>query len=213
MPTIQQILDDIKSRLPYSTASFPDSQVIDWINTCQGEVYRYMASTEIYEFNTVADQALYSLSTSIAFDMIKMVQVSDSTTIDGTEGYNKYKFAGFEDELSGMQYYKALSNMGLYPTPEGTGYNVKITYESKPTSLSTNTLGTVPDINNEYQDILKFRAMKNIAQSGNAPDVELANNYQREEDSLFNKIKMDYYKRKQRIPRSTWSYKSGWWKG
>ena len=61
MPTVQQILDDIKSRLPYSTASFPDSRVIEWINQCQNEVWRYMASTEIYEFNTVGGQALYTL--------------------------------------------------------------------------------------------------------------------------------------------------------
>lgn len=215
MPTVQQILDDIKSRLPYSTASFPDSQVIDWINICQGEVWRYMASTELYEFDTIASQSLYNLPSNCAFDMIKSVQISNSTVIDGTEGYATYNYAGPDDELSGNKYYDALGQIGIYPKPStsGTGYSVKVTYEASPIQLSTNTLATVPSINPEYQDILKFRAMKNIAQSGNAPDVELANNYQREEDSLFNKIKMDYYKRKQRIPRSTWSYKSGWWKG
>ena len=215
MPTVQQILDDIKSRLPYSTVSFPDSRVIDWMNQCQNEVWRYMASTELYEFNTIASQALYNLPSNCAFDMIKSVQVSNSTIIDGTEGYTTYSYVGPDDELSGNKYYDALGQVGIYPKPStsGTGYSVKITYEASPTQLGTGTLNIVPSINAEYQDILKFRAMKNIAQSGNAPDVELANNYQREEDSLFNKIKMDYYKRKQRIPRSTWSYKSGWWKG
>ena len=215
MPTVQQILDDVRMRLPASTNTFTDGKIIEWFNTCQGEIWRYMASTELYEFDTIASQSLYNLPSNCAFDMIKSVQISNSTVIDGTEGYATYNYAGPDDELSGNKYYDALGQIGIYPKPStsGTGYSVKITYEASPIQLSTNTLATVPSINTEYQDILKFRAMKNIAQSGNAPDVELANNYQREEDSLFNKIKMDYYKRKQRIPRSTWSYKSGWWKG
>ena len=215
MPSVQQLLSDIRTRLPSSTATFTDGMVIGWMNDIQQEIWRYMASTELYEFDTIASQSLYNLPSNCAFDMIKSVQISNSTVIDGTEGYATYNYAGPDDELSGNKYYDALGQIGIYPKPStsGTGYSVKITYEASPIQLSTNTLATVPSINTEYQDILKFRAMKNIAQSGNAPDVELANNYQREEDSLFNKIKMDYYKRKQRIPRSTWSYKSGWWKG
>ena len=215
MPTLQQILDDIKSRLPYSTASFPDSRVIDWINQCQSEVWRYMASTEMYEFDTIASQAIYTLPSNCAFDMIKSIQVSNSTTIDGMEGYTTYEYAGSNDELTGNQYYDALGQIGIYPIPtsDGAGYSVKLTYEASPTQLSAGTLSTVPSINTEYQDILKFRAMKNIAQSGNSPDVELANNYQREEDAIMGKIRIDYYKRKQKLPRKTWNYQDGWWKG
>ena len=216
MPSVSQLLSDIRTRLPASTDTFTDGVVIGWMNDMQNEIWRYMASTEVYEFDTIAGQALYTLPSDCAFDMIKSVQVSNSTTIDGEEGYTTYEYAGSDDELKGSQYYDALNNIGLYPEPssdDGAGYSVKMTYEASPTQLSTNTLTTIPSINTEYHDILKFRVMKNIAQSGNAPDVELANNYQREEDAIMRKIGIDYYKRKQKLPRKTWNYQDGWWKG
>jgi hypothetical protein len=55
--------------------------------------------------------------------------------------------------------------------------------------------------------------MKVIAQSGNNPDVELANNYQQEEAEIMKKIVMDYHKRKFRKPRDTYRRSESWWKG
>lgn len=174
-----------------------------------------MATTELYEFDTVASQAIYSYSSDMKIDMIKSLQVSNSTVIDGTETYTTYEFAGMDDQLIGNQYYDAMGSLGIYPVPStaGSGYNVKVWYESSPVQLSTNTLTTVPSINVEYQDILKFRAMKVIAQSGNAPDIELANNYQAEEDAIMKKIRMDYNKRKYRKPNETYRRSEGWWQG
>lgn len=215
MPTVQQLINDIKTRLPYSTSAFTDSFVIEKMNDFQNEIWRYMASTELYEFDTVASQAIYSMASDMRIDMIKSLQVSNSTTIDGTEGYNAYEFAGMDDEFTSNHYYDALGSLGIYPVPStaGSGYNVKVWYEPSPVQLSTNTLSTVPSINAEYQDILKFRAMKVIAQSGNNPDVELANNYQREEDIIMKAIKSDYYKRKHRKPRSTYPRSQHNWQG
>lgn len=215
MATLQQILDDIRVRLPMSTATFTDTVIIGWINSAQNEIWRYMASTEMASIDVINGQSVYNMESDMRIDMIKSVQVSDSTTIDGTEEYITYDYCGPDDELSGNQYYDALGQIGFYPefsTSEG-GKKIKITYEASPVALSTDTLTTVPSINTEFQDVLKFRAMKNIAQSGNAPDVELANNYQAEEDSIMKKIKMDYFKRRFRKPRKTWDYRANWYKG
>jgi len=215
MPTVQQLLTDIRTRLPASTATFTDGVVIGWMNDTQQEIYRYMASTELYEFDTIASQAIYTLPSNCAFDMIKSVQVSDSTVIDGTETYTTYEYAGPDDELTGNQYYDALGQIGLYPAPtsDGAGYNVKLTYEASPTQLSTNTLSTVPDINVEYQDILKWRALRDMAGSGNNPDMALAAYYQGLYNDIYRRIKTDYFKRKHRKPKETWDYRSGWWQG
>lgn len=216
MPTVQQLLSDVRTRLPSSTETFTDGIIIGWFNDCQNEIWRYLASTELYEFDTIAGQALYNLPSDCAVDMIKSVQVSNSTTIDGTETYTTYEYTGPDDDLSGNQWYDALGQMGIYPTPStatGSGYNVKLTYEASPVQLSTNTLSTVPSINTEFQDILKFRALRDIARSGNAPDVELANNYQADYDEIMKRIWLNYYKRKAKNPRQTWSHKEGWYSG
>lgn len=213
MPTLQQLIDDVDMRLPNT---FTTSQKASFMNDAIQEIWRYMASTELYEFDTIAGQALYAMASDMRIDMIKSVLVSNSTVIDGTEGYEKYWYAGPDDEMSGNSYYDALGNLGIYPVPStatGGGYNVKVFYEPSPVALSTNTLTTVPSINVEYQDILKFRCMKVIAQSGNNPDVELANNYQREEDAIMKKIMMDYNKRKARKPRDTYRRSESWWNG
>jgi len=213
MPSLQELIDDIDARLPNT---YTNTQKISWINDLQNEIWRYMSEEELYEFDTIAGQSIYAMASDMRIDMIKSVLVSNSTTIDGTEGYTTYKYAGPDDEFGSNAYYDALGSLGIYPVPSsdtGSGYNVKVSYEPSPVALSTNTLTTVPGINSEYQDILKFRCMKVIAQSGNSPDVELANNYQREEDALMKKIKTDYHKKKFKKPRNTYRRSESWWQG
>lgn len=215
MPTVSQLLTDIQTRLPYSTNSFTDGTVIGWMNDTQQTIWRYLASTDIYEFDTVGGQAIYTYASDMKPDKIKSVQKSNSTVIDGAEEYITLTYCGPDDELSGNQWYDAEGGIGIYPTPttdEG-GYSIKITYEPAPVALSTNTLSTVPSINVEYQDILKWRVCRDIAASGQHPDVDLANNYAAMYNALFDRIRMDYEKRKARLPRSRWDYGAKWWTG
>lgn len=216
MPTVQQLLNDVRTRLPASTETFTDGVVIGWMNDTQNEIWRYMASTEPFEFDTIAGQALYNMASDMEIDMIKSVQVSNSTVIDGAETYATYDYAGPSDTLSGNRYYDAYGLIGLYPVPSsdvGSGYKVKITYEPSPIQLSTNTLTSIPSINDEYQDILKWRSLRDIAASGNNPDMNLYSFYQGLYEKLFKRIKMDYNKRKAANPRDTYPRSEGWYNG
>lgn len=215
MPTVQQLLDDIRVRLPSSTGTFTDGVVIKWFNATQNEIWKYMASTDLYEFETVASQSIYSYASDMKPDKIQSVMKSDSTTIDGTEGYVTLSRCGYDDELSGDQWYDAEGGIGIYPEPtsDDAGYNIKITYEPSPIQLSTDTLSTVPGISTDYHDILKWRALRDIAASGRNPDIELANNYAANYNALLTEIKMDYAKRKAKQPARKWDYKTGWWNG
>ncbi len=215
MPSVQQLLNDVRIRMPGSTATFTDGVVVGYMNDCQNEIFRYMASTDIYEFDTIASQAIYNMASDMEIDKINSVQMSDSTVIDGTEGYVTYEFTGINETLSGNCYYDALGQIGIYPVPStsGSGYKVKIHYEASPVQLSTNTLSTIPSVNDEYQDILKWRACRDIAGSGNSPDTSLTMYYQGLYDKLFKMIKMDFYKRRAKNPRENYSRSEGWWNG
>lgn len=216
MPTLQKILEDIKIRIPYSTDTLTNSRVIGWINDCQNEIWRYMASTEIYKFNIVAGQSIYNLPLNCKVDMIKSVLVSDSTVDNGNESYTPYKYAGHDDEVEGNIYYEVTDRIGIYPSPStdlGTGYVGMIVYESSPTQLSENSLSVIPDINEEYQDILKWRACRDIAGSGHNPDDHLRDYYNSLYEKLLKKIRTDYYKRKAKNPKENYRRSESWWNG
>lgn len=216
MPTVQQLLTDVGTRLQYSTSAFTDATVIGWMNDTQNEIWKWMASTDQFQFSTVAGQATYDMASDMRLDRIQSVQVSASTVIDGTEQYLTYSFAGQDDELVGNQYFDALGQIGLYPVPStanGTGYNVKITYEPRPVQLSTGTLSTVPSLDTDYQDILKWRVLRDLCFSGRDPDTDLGNNYEALYQEILDRIKMDYYRRRQASPRLQRPYNAGWFRG
>jgi hypothetical protein len=215
MPTVQDLLDDVRRRVPASTDTFTDSVVIGWFQDTQLELWRYMASTEDYEFDTQAGIAIYPMASDMRIDMIKSFLVSNSTVIDGTEEYTTYEFSGQGAELTGYQYYDAFGQLGIYPAPtsDGSGYRVKVFYESAPATLSASETTTVPSINVEYQDILKWKACQDIAGSGNSPDLTNAAYYQALYDRLFLRIKMDYAKRKAQNPSDNYRRSESWWQG
>jgi len=214
MATIGSILSDIALRLPHSTATITDAVKIGWMNDLRDEIFKFAASTQEYMFQQTSGVSEYAMSTNMEFDMIKAVYVSDSTVDTSTAKYTLYPYVGPEDDL-GNNYSKARgSTIGdiLLPTPSTSGVFVKVIYESKLTTLTTSS-SDIPQLNPSFQNIYKFRVMKNICQTGNNPDVELANNYQREEDAIMKKIKQDYYLRKSRKPTDTYKRSESWWSG
>ena len=214
MATVGSILSDVALRLPHSTVAFTDSVKVGWMNDLQNEVWRYAASTKAYSFQLTSGVTDYAMATDMAFDKIKYVALSDSTVNTSTALYTEYPYVGPQETL-GNNYSKAWgSTIGdiLLPIPTTSGYFVKVIYENKPVVLTTSATD-VPSLNSEFHDIYKFRVMKVISQAGNNPDIELANNYQLEEDSMLKKIRMDYHNRNFRKPRDTYRRSEGWSNG
>ncbi len=211
MPTLADIISDINLRLPHSTNSFTDAIKAGWMNQLQYEVWRWLATTNTTSFEATTTSTTYTLSTNIIPDQIKRVRVYDSTGTTG--GYQDYTFADW-DSMEGSNWYIKNTGFGLYPAVTTT-VNVEITHVPKPADLSaTGASTTIPVLDSEFHELYKYRVMKIIAQAGNSPDIELANNYQALEDEMMGKIKMQYYRKKQAMPAGKpWSYKRGWYNG
>jgi hypothetical protein len=153
------------------------------------------------------------MSTDMRFDKIKNVFVSDSTARSSTEEYIEYLSIGTDEEFNGSNFYKAGQGIGVYPTPTSDEESraIKVIYETVPPVFSSTTDTTsVPRISNDYAKILQWNTLKEVAGAGHSPDVEMRNNFESEFQSLLKKLKMDYYKNKQKNSKDKFSYKSGW---
>ncbi len=212
-PTYLSILNDIDYRI---TNVVPSSDKIRWLNDAVRENWKFMASTSIATSTSVAGQAMYAGSTDMRFDKISYVGMSDSTARSSTELYTEYAKAGQDDALSGNSYYKAGGGIGLFPVPTSNEEvrAIKIIYEPLPTVYaSTTDTTTVPKINLDYTGVITTRVVRDIARAGNNPDVELANNYDNEYREQQGKMRMDYYKRKQKNKRDTYPHSEHYWNG
>ena len=217
--TVKSILTDIDTRYPRSV-SFTHTQKIGWMNDVQRKVHKFASISAMQEF--VASSSMeYALSTGIRFDKIDKVMVGDSTKIadiSSTTIWQEYKYAGFDDELTGNQYFhpdrefynttSPSSFICLYPN--STEVRVaRIYYHKIPGTITATSDDTtsIVDFDDEYCDIYKHGVMEIIAKAGDYPDVEMANNFHADYLDEEKRIKKDFYKRKERTPNFKYDWR------
>jgi len=98
MPTVQQILDDVKIRYP-AAAVLADATLLNFGNEILRKVWKFMNEDEIYRFNIIANQATYSLPTDgLAYDKIDLIDIADDTTL---ETYTPHTWRGLDRKSVG----------------------------------------------------------------------------------------------------------------
>lgn len=213
MATLLSIINYIQEAYPNGV----NSTTIGYLmNNNIRKVWRKATSTEIYEFQTVSSQALYSLPTDCEFDMISEngVLVSDSTeAVTSTHEFSAYSYAGDDEELIGNRYYWGVGNtLGIYPTPEDAGYWVRLKFQERPNLFSSTSDSTsvFNFKNDDYLEVIRNMTLSDVAKVGNYPDVEMANNYYMDALESQRTIKKYHAHERQKNPRIRWSYKEGW---
>lgn len=209
--TLGQVLTYINEVLPNALNT---TTIITFINDELRGIWKDATSTKIGEFNTVSSQYYYSLPTDCDFDMISEngLYIATSTGVPtSTFTYNKYSYAGDDEELDGYKYYFVPGGfMGVYPIPD-KNYNAKLKYQARPTLFSsTNDSTTYFDIDQDSIMYLQDKVMAKVAKSGNAPDVDLANNYEMDAEEKKRKIRYEHRRERAKSPRIRWSYKEDW---
>jgi len=207
MPTIGEILTDVDNRLPNQ---FTSAIKVGWANDIIRQIFKYMNKSKVYVFTTVKDQPTYALPSDGTIDLVYALKVANTTPTTTSTQFITYDYAGLEQNLTGNQYYDGLSNnVGLFPTPTASSYEVRIFYKVRPTTLSESSLTVVPNINEDYHDIIKFYILMTIAKSGHNPDVQLANNYQLDYDECMARMFKDEMEKKIRTPLKNSANR--WW--
>lgn len=202
--TLQNALDYINTMTPNKLSQ---DFKITLINNELRKIWRQMTSTNLYDFNTVESQSVYTLPSYIEFDMITGVYMSDTTApATSSTVFTSYEYTGPDDELTSNQYYNHLNNLGIYPAATSAGYIGRVFYGERPTLFSTNStdLDNEFDIDEDYVDLVKLRTMEKVAQS--QKDTSLANDYQDEFQKLDKDMKIQSAIKRAKNPRETWSY-------
>lgn len=207
MPTIQQLLTTVNTtyRNTYST-----DQKIEWMDTTQRQIYQAVPMESIpFVFQTVADFSFYPLPDDCDRFGIKQVTIEKTA---GTEKYETLEYISLESNQqlgTGSHFYSELDGeifLNPLPTTEDEGKNVVIIYNHRPAELSTLDLTTVPDLPEDFQELLVLGCLERIARARG--EIEDKNNFAADYEMLFRRYEKqyklrqpEYYKPKDTMPR------------
>lgn len=205
MATLQQLINDIDARLPNT---FTTTQKIGWFNDLQKEIDKDKTNEQIYEFFTVAGQAIYPLPNDCTIELLKYVGIAKDLTDTDRTSFDEYTFKGMNEELDTNNYYDATNGLiGFYPAPDTDGYSIRLIYRRKSKEFSESDLTLVPDLKEKYHNIFKYDAMQIIASA--MKDSEIANYYEGKKLEIMDLIRKDYMEQKVKVPLK--SRCNSWW--
>lgn len=152
--------------------------MIDYINSALARAEKYILKDEIYEFPTIAGQAIYELPLDC-----KLKNIMEVTRTFGNKSI-RLRWGREAERLYGLRYFNAYGNMiGLAPVPHVDGETVTIFYKHTP--MKVNTIDDPVEIEDEWIDLLVYSIVSDMSASGSNPDIELSNNYRMRYNALL----------------------------
>ena len=194
--TLAEILDRIKRYYPKAT-TWTDVEIVNVINDEQREIFRQLQLKDIYEFETVEDQCIYSLPTNCEIEFLEYVGVTEDSTITSSSEFTEYTFAQLNEAMSGYKYFDAMNGLiGLYPAPDTTGWSVRLIFRKRPALMDSTDTSETPELKEDWHRIFVYGPIAEIAGSGSNPDITTANNYTVKYNKLMEDILLAKYNNK-----------------
>lgn len=176
MPTVTELISDIDERVPNLTSL---SRKIDWMNKVQNQLHRLVPNQSTLEIVSVANVSHYNLSEGCNLKNILSVVV----------GNKHYPYKRYYSSGMGAYCYAAPDNkLGIFPTPEQTDIPITIIYNKPPTPLSDQDLSYIPDLLEDYHELLVYGVIIRIAKVNE--DVDLANAYTADFEELLMEMRL-----------------------
>jgi hypothetical protein len=192
MATVQGIIDFADRKfLSAETIANKVSDINDIYIGVYIEINRLKNETEIYELTTVADQPTYSLPSNCRMENIESIVIS--TDVDGTE-FESVEYIGLNNSLPSIGKYYGRATDGTFflfadALPiQTTGLIVRIYYYKRPTLLSESSLSTIPELDSDYHDLLKFGLIQSLASQGLDSKTDIADYWQGQYDKKLQKV-------------------------
>lgn len=194
MPNISQILVYVDRK--YHNQETVANKVSD-LNDIHKEIFvkiaRLKNEYEIYETQTIANQLTYSLPTNCTIDNIVTVKVSQTTTITASTKWDNYEYAGLNEDATTGNYYGDAGNQKIALLKDGrpivtAGLSVRIFYYKRPNTLSATNLSTIPELDEDYHNLLKYGLIQELASQGHDSDTEIADYWQAKFDEFMKQV-------------------------
>lgn len=197
--TIRQVIADIDRRFPNT---YTNEDKIFWINDSMKQIFTDLAIPEFYSFGTIRGQNLYVLPDNCTMENIKNVEMSENAKSSTNEDYGNFRslrFALRDKNMYERSYFDATNGMiGLYPTPEKSGYKINIYYNKRPKMITS--LDDYIELDDRYASLITYLVIRIIAMSGHNPDTEIANQYTLEYNTLIQEAREAKYEEQQKYP-------------
>lgn len=217
MPTLTEILADIDLRYPNTLT---DTQKVYFINRILPKYYKYApleVATEI-TLSTGVGSYLSSADSGFRFENLIRLEMYDTTaTIASSdrEEYTLYPKQGTNEARAIEHVYDSSGALGIFPTPSTSnslpGKHAIVYFYKFPAVASTTASSAIPDMDENYQEIIVHAAISMIAKSGINPDIDIANNAQADLSELLKEARMERARRRyKRHQKNQISYKEGW---
>lgn len=206
------VMNAIEAMKPSST-EFTWATRASWCDEICGNIYRDLGVDKVVDYRlttTLKAIDLSTMSTQIRIDNVQnlwvtSVKTTASSNCTSTTLWDDYAIGDIED-------YKNPNtvNFGSYFADERI---VRVKYRAIPALFPTSSTDStsIPDIDQEALDVVKYGVLAILCKAGDAPDVELANAYTNDFESGYRKVKATIKNRSRRTRPQAVSYKEWTW--
>jgi len=144
--------------------------------------------------STVVNAPSYALPSDIRPEDITYVGICDDTVLTDSSRFKEYGYLRAEQKLSGSNWYIHVSDggargIGLYPVPTDSTSHIRLIYKKRPTMFTLLNVTAEPEIEVDWQMLLVYGAITEIAGSGSSPDISIVNNYTYKYNALLTEAK------------------------
>lgn len=177
---LQQILTEIKTIVPPSS-DITDEQLVLKLNQIQRRIFRDLTLPDkMVAFQSTPESPYYDIPTDCAEDRIRnaLVDNIDYPKVSVAEESPPHKFCAV-----------FLNKLYLHPNPT-TAVNVFLYYKPRYHDLIVTNLNDVPDLSEDFHELLVFGGAQWVAQTQG--DIDVANNMQSEYDVLLREAKQSF---------------------
>jgi len=212
MYTCLDVNNSIESLRPSST-EFTFAQRSKWIDEIAKRVYLDVGKMKYSDHllsTTVKLVDLSTISTQMRIDNVKHIYVTATkTTVSSnatsTTLWNEYDITQIKDVVNT----NSIRFSRFFPDER----IMRIEYLAIPALFPTTSTDStsIPDMDDEAKDVLVYGALARICKAGDAPDVQLANQYEQDYREELRRTKVVIRRRERKLMNDPISYQEWNW--